>query len=118
MDTGSCHIEQRWPRAEKYYWPMDILQDPNDKIETDPADLGPLFVAVITTNLAKQLADCYKKPWTTQLETELQERISALVAAAQAKSLKTFTAIVTRPTGDRVVLSMDVTKIAKTRKLQ
>jgi hypothetical protein len=97
---------------------MDILQNPNDKIETDPADLGALFVAVMTSNLAKQLANQYKKPWTSQLETELQERVSALVAAAQAKDLKTFGVIVTRPNGDRVVVSMDVAKIAKTRTLQ
>jgi hypothetical protein len=97
---------------------MDILQNPNDKIETDPADLGPLFVAVMTSNLAKQLAAQYNRPWTTQLETELQERISALVAAAQAKGLKTFDVIVTRPNGDRVVVPMDVAKIAKTRTLQ
>lgn len=83
---------------------MDILQNPNDKIETDPADLGPLFVTVMTSNLAKQLADQYQKPWTTQLETELQERISALIAAAQAKGLKTFAVIVTRPTGERVIV--------------
>lgn len=97
---------------------MDILQNPSDKIDTDPADLGPLFVAVMMSNLAKQLVDQYKKPWTTQLETELQERISALVAAAQAKGLKTFSVIVTRANGDRVVVPMNVAKIAKTRTLQ
>jgi hypothetical protein len=97
---------------------MDILQNPSDKIETDPPDLGPLFVAVMTSNLAKQLAAQYKRPWTTQLETELQERISELVAAAQAKGLETFGVIVTRPNGDRVVTPMDVSKIAKTRTLQ
>jgi hypothetical protein len=97
---------------------MDILQNPNDKIETDPADLGPLFVAVMTSNLAKQLADQYMKPCTSQLEAELQERVSALVAAAQARGLKTFGVIVTRPNGDRVVVPMDVAKIAKTRSLQ
>lgn len=97
---------------------MDILENPNDKIETDPPDLGPLFVAVMTSSLAKQLAAQYSKPWTTQLETELQEQISALVAAAQAKDLKTFDLIVTRPNGERVMVPMDVAKIAKTRSLQ
>jgi predicted dinucleotide-utilizing enzyme len=97
---------------------MDILQNLNDKIETDPADLEPLFVAVMTSNLAKQLAAQYKKPWTLQLETELQERISALVAAARAKGIRSFGVIVTRPNGDRVVVPMDVAKIAKTRSLQ
>jgi hypothetical protein len=72
----------------------------------------------MTSNLSKQLANQYKKPWTTQLESELQERISALVAAAQAKGLKAFDVIVTRPNGDRVVVAMDVAKIAKTRTLQ
>jgi hypothetical protein len=97
---------------------MDILENPHDKIETDPAELGPLFVAVMTSNLSKQLASQYKKPWTTQLESELQERISALVAAALAKGLNAFDVIVTRPNGDRVVVAMDVAKIAKTRTLQ
>jgi hypothetical protein len=97
---------------------MDILENPHDKIETDPAELGPLFVAVMTSNLSKQLANQYKKPWTTQLESELQERISALVAAALAKGLNAFDVIVTRPNGDRVVVAMDVAKIAKTRTLQ
>jgi hypothetical protein len=97
---------------------MDILENPHDKIETDPAELGPLFVAVMTSNLSKQLANQYKKPWTTQLESELQERISALIAAALAKGLNAFDVIVTRPNGDRVVVAMDVAKIAKTRTLQ
>jgi hypothetical protein len=97
---------------------VDILENPHDKIETDPAELGPLFVAVMTSNLSKQLANQYKKPWTTQLESELQERISALVAAALAKGLNAFDVIVTRPNGDRVVVAMDVAKIAKTRTLQ
>jgi hypothetical protein len=97
---------------------MDALQHPNDRIETDPPDLGPLFVAAMTSSLAKELADQYKNPWTTRLETELQEHIFALVAAAQAKGLKAFSVIVTRPNGDRVAVFMDVAKIAKTRTLQ
>ena len=96
----------------------DLLQNPNDKIETDPAELGPLFVAVMTTNLAKQLAGDYKKPWTEQQETKLHEQVAALVAACNDRGLKTFRVVVTRPNGNTAVREMDVSRIAKTRSLQ
>jgi hypothetical protein len=56
----------------------------------DPADLGPAFAAVLTSTLAKQLAGQYEKPWTDKQESEMQENISALVAAANGRGLKTW----------------------------
>jgi hypothetical protein len=97
----------------------DILfQNPNDKLETDPADLGPTLAAVLTITLAKRLAEQYKKPWTDKLESEMQEKISALVAAAKQHDLKTVRVIVTRPSGQKVSRELDVERIHKTRSLQ
>jgi hypothetical protein len=61
----------------------DLFENPNDKMETDPADLGPIIADVLTITLAKQLAGKYEKPWTDKLESEMQAKISALVAAAK-----------------------------------
>jgi hypothetical protein len=96
----------------------DLLQNPDDKIDTDPAELRPLFVAVMTTVLAKQLAGQFEKPWTAQQEAKLHEEIAALGAACNDRGLKTFKVIVTRPNGNTVVREMDVSRIAKTRSLQ
>jgi hypothetical protein len=96
----------------------DLFQNPNDKIETDPAELGPAFVAAITSSLVKDLAEHYQKPWSGEQETGLQEKISALVAACNARGLKTLQVIVTRPSGQKVTRSLDVDRISKTRSLQ
>jgi hypothetical protein len=96
----------------------DLFQNPNDKIEVDPADLGPAFTAVLTSTLAKQLAGHYEKLWTDKQESEMQERISALVAAANGRGLKTIRVIVTRPSGQKVSRELDVDRISKTRSLQ
>lgn len=96
----------------------DFFQNPDDKIETDPADLGPAFTAVLTKVLAKQLAEEGQKPWTTRQETDLQEKISALVAACNGYGLKTLRVIVTRPSGQKVTRTLDVDRISQTRSLQ
>lgn len=95
----------------------DLIQNPNDKIETDPKDLQLAFDGVMRSLLAKRLADKRKEPWRHQLETELQERVASLVATCRAKGLKTFKVAVTRPNGEKVVRRMDVAKIARTRSL-
>jgi hypothetical protein len=47
----------------------DLFQNPNDEIEVEPADLGPVFTSVLTITLAKKLASQYEKPWTEELES-------------------------------------------------
>jgi hypothetical protein len=96
----------------------DLFQNPNDEMEADPADLGPALAAVMTIALAKRLAMQYKKPWTDKLESEMQEKISALVAAAKERGRKTIRVIVTRPSGQKVSRELDVDRICKTRSLQ
>lgn len=77
----------------------DLFQNPEDSIEVEPADLGSELIAVLTSNLAKTLAGQHQKPWTSEQESELQENISALVAAANKRNLKTIRIIVTRQNG-------------------
>ena len=96
----------------------DLFQNPNDKMEADPAELGPALAAVLTITLARQLAGKHEKPWTDKLESELQEKISALVAAAKERGLKSIRVIVTRPSGQKVSRELDVGKISRTRSLQ
>ena len=96
----------------------DLFQNPNDTMEVDPADLGPAFEAVVTSSLAKQLAGLYEKPWTGRQESDMQEKISAFVAAAKGRGLKTIRVIVTRPSGQKVTRELDVDRIGKTRSLQ
>ena len=96
----------------------DLFQTPNDSMEVDPADLGPAFAAVLTSTLAKTLASQYEKPWTDNQESDMQEKISALVAAANARGLKTIRVIVTRPNGQKVSRELDIDRISKTRSLQ
>jgi hypothetical protein len=96
----------------------ELFQNPDDSIEVEPPELGPEFVAALTSSLAKKLADQYEKPWTDKQESALQERISALVAAADARALKTVRVIVTRPSGHKVAQEMAIERISKTRSLQ
>ncbi len=96
----------------------DLFENPNDELEADPADLGPALAAVMTITLAKRLTEQYKKPWTDELESEMQEKISALVAAAKERGLKTIRVIVTRPSGQKVARELDVERINMTRSLQ
>lgn len=96
----------------------DFLQNGNDKIEVEPAELGPALTAVLTITLAKQLAKELKKPWTNELESEMQEKISALVATANQLGLKTVRVIATRPNGQKASRELDVDRINKTRSLQ
>ena len=95
-----------------------LFENPDDKIEVDPAELGSALVAVMTSTLAKRLAGDYKKPWTDKQETEMQEKISALVAAANDRGRKTVRVIVTRPNGQKVSQELDIERINKTRSLQ
>jgi hypothetical protein len=92
--------------------------DLEDSIETDPPELGPSFVAAITASLGKQLAAKYDKPWTDQRETQLQESIAALVAAARERGLLQLKVVVTKASGRKVVRNLDVDKISRTRSLQ
>jgi hypothetical protein len=96
----------------------DLFQNPNDSMEVAPADLGPAFSDVITSILAKTLASQYEKPWTDKQESDMQEKISALVAAANVRGLKTIRVIVTRPNGQKVSQELDMDRISKTRSLQ
>ncbi len=97
---------------------MDIIQSPDDQIDTDPVEMLPLLVNVLTSITMKKAIAVRKKKWPTKLETEMQEHVSALVAAARARDLETFDMIVIRPNGDRVVAKIDVARVAKTRTLQ
>jgi|SRR5471030_975513 len=96
----------------------DLFQNPNDSMEVEPSDLGPAFILVLTSTLAKNLASEYQKPWTEQMESDMQEKISALVAVANERGLKTIRVIVTRPNGQKNVQDLDVDRISQTRSLQ
>jgi hypothetical protein len=96
----------------------DLLQNPNDKMEVEPAELGQVFTDVLIGALAKNLASQYEKPWTDKQESDMQEKISALVAAANERGLKTIRVIVTRPNGQKVSQELDIDRISKTRSLQ
>ena len=95
----------------------DLIQNPDDKIEVEPADLGPELIAVLTITLAKKLASDYNKPWTEEHESEMQENISALVASATERGLKTIRVIVTQTNGQKRTQELDIDRISKTRSL-
>jgi len=96
----------------------DLFQNPNDKMEVEPSELGPIFTAVLTSTLAKNLASQYDKPWNDKQESDMQEKISALVAAANERGLKTIRVIVTQPNGHKISQELDIDRISKTRSLQ
>lgn len=96
----------------------DLFQNSDDKMEVEPAELGPEFTAVLTSTLAKNLANEYQKPWTDKQESDMQEKISTFVAAANERDLKTIHVIVTRPNGQKVSRELDIDRISKTRSLQ
>ena len=96
----------------------DLIQSPEDVIDVEPADLESVFIAVLTSSLAKTLAGQHKKPWTSEQESELQEKISSLLAAANKRNLKTIRIIVTRPNGKKDSRELDIVRINKTRSLQ
>jgi hypothetical protein len=96
----------------------DLFTDPSDRIEVDPADMAPTIIRAMTLSLAKRLAANNRKPWKADREAELQETISALVATANGRGLKTIRVIVTRKTGQKVSREIDVDKISKERTLQ
>lgn len=96
----------------------DLLQNPDDNIEIEPADLGPEFMAVLTSTLAKQLANELEKPWTEDNESEMQEKISAFIATARERDLKTIRVVVTQANGDKRKQELDIDRISKTRSLQ
>jgi hypothetical protein len=96
----------------------DLFTDPSDKIEVDPVDLAPTFLRAITLSLAKRIAADTPGSWKADKETELQEKISTLVAAANGRGLKTIRVIVTRKSGQRVSRDLDIDKINKERTLQ
>lgn len=96
----------------------DFLSNPDDKIETEPPELGPYLAKVLGSTLGKRMAADWGKPWLADQETKLQETIAELVAAANRRGLSTFNMVVTRKTGQRVVRSLDVARISKERNLQ
>ena len=104
--------------TERYQTMEDLFQNPDDSMEADPADLGPALTAVLTSTLAKRLASEHQKPWTDKQESAMQENISALVAAANVRGLKTIKVIVTRPNGQKASRELLVERISKTRSLQ
>ena len=96
----------------------DLFQNGDEKLEVEPAELGPLLVDVLTYTLAKEVAPQYKKPWTEQQESAMQEKISALVAAARERGLKAIRVSVTRRNGEKASRELSVEKINQTRTLQ
>jgi hypothetical protein len=96
----------------------DLIQSTEDSIEVVPSDLEPEFISVLTSSLAKSLAGQMKKPWTNELESQFQENISALVAAARSRHLNTIRVIITRPNGQQNSRELSVEKIHQTRSLQ
>jgi len=97
---------------------QDLFQNPDDSMSVEPNELGPLFAAVLTSNLAKDLAGQHETPWTDAQEERRQEEIAALVAAARERGLKTIRVIVTRPSGQKATRELDVERILATRSLQ
>jgi hypothetical protein len=96
----------------------NLLQGADDVMEFEPPEFGPLVTSVLTSSLAKQLADQFDKPWTDKHESDLQEHISTLVAAAHERGLKSIRVTITRPTGDKVLQEWAIDRISKTRSLQ
>lgn len=96
----------------------NLFQNFNDSIDIEPADLGPEFIAVVTSTLAKKLAADFDKPWTEKQESDMQEKISALVAAASKRDLKAIQVVVTRLNGQKISQELDIDRISKTRSLQ
>ena len=96
----------------------DLFQNPNDDMEVEPADLTPVFADVLAYIVAKNIASHSDKPWTDKHESEMQEKISALIAAANERGLKTLRVIVTRTNGVKVSQVIDIDRISKTRSLQ
>ncbi|WP_157201076.1 hypothetical protein [Massilia sp. Root351] len=96
----------------------DLFQNPEDSMEVEPVELEEVFADVLSSILAKRLANQCQKPWADEMESEMQEKISALVALANDRNLRTIRVIVTRPSGQKVVQDMDVKRIGETRSLQ
>lgn len=96
----------------------DLFQNPDDSMEVEPADLGPTLVAVVTSSIAKKLAEQLEAPWREEEESEMQEKISELVAAANDRGLKIIRVIVTRASGKKVSRYLDIDRINETRSLQ
>jgi hypothetical protein len=96
----------------------DLFENPDDSMEVEPAELSPYFTAVLTSSLARALASQYEKPWTDAQESSRQEEISALVAAARERDLKTIRVVVTRRGGQKVTKDLDVERISASRSLQ
>jgi hypothetical protein len=97
---------------------MEDFFQSDDKMATDPADLGPAFFAAMAATLAKELSAQHQKPWLSTQETDLQEKVSALVADCNKRGLKNFRVIATRPDGAMATRELNVDKISKTRSLQ
>lgn len=95
-----------------------VFDDINSKIDVEPPELGKEVFAVLSQNLSKLLAPQYNKPWTDKLESDLQEAISTLIAACNARGLDTIRLHYTSPNGEKAIRDLDVAKIAKTRTLQ
>jgi hypothetical protein len=90
----------------------------HDKIETEPPELGSLFVEVMTASLAKMMAEECRRPWSAKQEAGLQEKIAALVGAAQDAGLSTITVMAVKPDGERVAREISIDKLSEGRVLQ
>ena len=88
------------------------------KIETEPPELGPLFVEVMAASLAKVMAEEYQKPWSAEQEAGLQEKIAALVGAARDAHLSAITVMALRPDGQRMTREISIDKLSEGRMLQ
>ena len=97
---------------------MADFLEPDDNLETRPADLHALFIPVVTSSLSKRLAADGSGKWTQALETAHQEKIAALVGAARERGLTTVTMISVKPDGRRIAREISLDKISKDRVLQ
>jgi hypothetical protein len=88
------------------------------KIETEPPELGALFVEVMAASLAKVIAEEYQKPWSAEQETGLQEKIAAPIGAARNARLSAITVMALRPDGQRVTREISIDKLSEGRMLQ
>jgi hypothetical protein len=95
-----------------------VLIELKDKIETKDPDLQDVFTKYLTCSLTKKLAAEYKKPWTDEHETELQETIAALLGAVKAKRLTAIKLLIVKPSGKRIRYEISVDKVVADRGLQ
>jgi hypothetical protein len=96
----------------------DLLRDPHDIIGAEPVELTPYLVKAMGSSLGKRMAAERGLPWSSAQETDHQQAIADLVAAAKSRELANFNIVATRESGQKVVRSLNVARISKERTLQ